>query len=405
MLIRLSWKNIWRNRLRSGTILGAIAIGLFAGTFMSALISGWVTNSIEADIRNQLSYIQIHSPGFEDNNDISAWFKQSDVEQAIRQTQEITNVSFRLKINGILASAANVAGVSIRAVDVESEKATSNLYQAIPDSCGSFLEDEKMPVVISKIMAEKLNVRLKSKVIFTFQNANGEMQSLAFRVGGIFKTSNSAFDEGMVYVRISDIFEVSGLPEGMVHEAGLMVDKMATAVVAESKLKVLLPDMDVMRWDKMQPELGLMYSWIDMLTMIILVVFLLGLSFGIINTMLMAVLERTHELGMLGAIGMSKRRIFNMIMLETIFLTGVGSLVGIFIGAAIIGWASKSGIDLTLVGGDMFEDYAFVTIVYPVMNLKMFLQIVGLVIITGIISSIYPARKALKLNPLEAIRQ
>ena len=405
MLIRLSWKNIWRNRLRSGTILGAIAIGLFAGTFMSALISGWVTNSVEADIRNQLSYIQIHSPGFEDNNDINTWFKQSDVEQAIRQTQEITNVSFRLKINGILASAANVAGVSIRAVDVESEKATSNLYQAIPDSCGSFLEDEKMPVVISKIMAEKLNVRLKSKVIFTFQNANGEMQSLAFRVGGIFKTSNSAFDEGMVYVRISDIFEVSGLPEGMVHEAGLMVDKMETAVVAESKLKVLLPDMDVMRWDKMQPELGLMYSWIDMLTMIILVVFLLGLSFGIINTMLMAVLERTRELGMLGAIGMSKRRIFNMIMLETIFLTGVGSLVGIFIGAAIIGWASKSGIDLTLVGGDMFEDYAFVTIVYPVMNLKMFLQIVGLVIITGIISSIYPARKALKLNSLEAIRQ
>lgn len=87
-------------------------------------------------------------------------------------------------------------------------------------------------------------------------------------------------------------------------------------------------------------------------------------------------------------------------MLETIFLTGVGSLIGIVIGATIIVWTSHKGIDLSIVGGDLFEDYAFVTIVYPVMNLKMFFQIVGLVIITGILSSIYPTRKALKLNSL-----
>ena len=405
MLMRLSWKNIWRNKLRSGTILGSIAIGLFAGTFISAIISGWVDNSVEADIRNQLSYIQIHSPGFNDDNDINAWFMQTDVEQAIQQTPEITDASFRLKINGMLASASNVAGVSVRAVDVEAEKATSTIYQTIPDSCGSFLEEGRMPVVISKRMAEKLKVRLKSKIVFTFQDTEGEMQSLAFRVGGIFKTSNSAFDEGTAYLRKSDIFDATGLPEGAVHETGLMVDKLETALVADSKLETLLPNMDVQRWDEIQPELGLMYSWIDMITIIILVIFLFALSFGIINTMLMAVLERSRELGMLGAIGMSKRRIFNMIMLETIFLTGVGSIIGIIFGMLIIGWTSQSGIDLTFMGGNLFEDYAFVTVVFPEMNIKMFFQIVLLVILTGIISSIYPAGKALKLNPLEAIRQ
>ena len=405
ILIRLSWKNVWRNKLRSGTILGSIATGLFAGTFMSALIAGWVINSAEADILSQLSHIQIHSPGFTDDNDINAWFIQSEVEEAILQTPEITNFSFRLNINGMLSSAANAIGVSIRAVDVEAEKSTSNLYIFIPDSCGSFLADEKMPILISKKMAEKLKVRLKSKVILTFQDVTGEIQNLAFRVSGIFKTSNSAFDEGTVYMQINDIFNSTGLPEGARHEAGIMVNKLETAPVAEKKLKALLPGMDIQRWDEIQPEIGLMYSWIDMYTTIILVIFLFALSFGIINTMLMAVLERTRELGMLSAIGMSKKRIFNMIMLETIFLTFVGSIVGIVIGIIVIGWSSQSGINLTFLGADLFDDYGFVAIVYPAMNLKMFMQIVLLVILTGILSSIYPARKALKLNSIEAIRQ
>jgi len=250
-----------------------------------------------------------------------------------------------------------------------------------------------------------LKVRLKSKVIFTFQDATGDMQSLAFRVSGIFKTSNSAFDESTVYIKIDDIFSVTGLPEGARHQAGLMVDKLETAPVAESKLKALLPDMDIQRWDEIQPEMGLMFSWIEMLTMIVLVIFLLALSFGIINTMLMAVLERTRELGMLGAIGMSKRRIFSMIMLETIFLTFVGSLIGIILGAVIVGWTSRNGIDLTFIGGNLFEDYAFVAVVYPKLNMKMLIQITVLVILTGILSAIYPARKALKINSLDAIRQ
>jgi ABC-type lipoprotein release transport system permease subunit len=404
ILIHLAWKNVWRNKLRSGTILGAIAVGLFAGTFMSALMSGWIITSVEADIRNQLSYIQIHQEGFSEDQDINAWFMQTEAEEAIRKIPEITQASFRLKINGMLASAANVAGISVRAVDVTSETATSTLNQAIPDSCGSFLTEGKMPVVISKKIAEKLKVRLKSKIVLTFQDTEGEMQSLAFRVGGIFKTSNSAFDKGTIYVRKSDIFALTGLPEGAVHEAALMVDDLEMAPIASDKLKAQLSGVEIQRWDEIQPELGLMYSWIGLMTTIFLAVFLLALSFGIINTMLMAVLDRTRELGMLGAIGMSKRRIFNMIMLETVFLTCVGSFIGIILGGIVIGLTSRSGIDLTFMGGDLFDDYGYVSVVYPTMHVKMFVQIVVLVILTGFLSAIYPARKALKLNSLEAIR-
>ena len=138
--------------------------------------------------------------------------------------------------------------------------------------------------------------------------------------------------------------------------------------------------------------------------MIILGIFLFALSFGIINTMLMAVLERTRELGMLGAIGMSKRNIFSMIMLETIFLTLVGGVVGIILGIAVILPTMETGIDLSFFMQDQFEDFGFASKVYPILNMAMLMQIVGLVILAGILSAIYPARKALKLKPLEAIR-
>ncbi|MDR1879336.1 MAG: FtsX-like permease family protein [Tannerellaceae bacterium] len=406
MLISLAWKNIWRNKLRSGMILGAIAIGLFAGTFMTAFLSGWIEHSVISDIQNQLAYIQVHDPGFAANNDIKACFLQDEAMVAkIASAGEVAAVSYRLRLNAMLASAAAAVGVSVKGVDVAAEKAVFTLHETIPDSCGAFLPDEgRMQIVISRKTAEKLKVRLRSKLVLTFQDTGGEMQSLAFRVGGIFKTANAAFDEGTVFVRKSDIFAYTGLPEGAVHEAALMTGGFETCRTASERLQSLLPGLDVQTWDQVQPELGLMLSWIGLMNGFILAIFLLALSFGIVNTMLMAVLERTHELGMLACIGMSKRRIFRMIMLETVFLTGVGSLLGIAAGLSVVGLTARSGIDLTFLIEDQFEDYGFASVVYPVMRAGTFMQIVALVALAGLLSAIYPARKALKLEPLEAIR-
>jgi ABC-type antimicrobial peptide transport system permease subunit len=119
----------------------------------------------------------------------------------------------------------------------------------------------------------------------------------------------------------------------------------------------------------------------------------------------MAVLERTRELGMLGAIGMSKRKIFNMIMLETVFLTLLGSAVGIVLATAVLLPTLNSGIDLSFFMEDQYEDFGFASMVYPILHLRMFVEIILLVILAGILSAIYPARKALGLKPLEAIKQ
>lgn len=406
MITSLAWKNIWRNKLRSGVIMGAIAIGVFGGTFLTAFMSGWVLGAVDDCINNQLSHIQVHRQGFIANNDVNAVFDRDSMKAMIAAEPAVTSVSYRLSVNGMLASAANIASITAKGVSVEEEKAVSSLWRQIPDTLGSFLPDDaRMPIVISRETAEKLKIRLRSKIVFTFQDAGREMQSLAFRVCGIYKTGNSAFDETTVFVRRDDVLPYLALPGNAAHEAAVRVGDMEDCPPAAARLKASLPEFAVQPWDELNPTMALSYSMTGMMAAIFLGIFLLALSFGIINTMLMAVLERTRELGMLGAIGMSRRRIFRMIMLETVFLTLAGGIAGVVLGAVAITFTAQSGVDLSFMVGDSFEDFGYGSTVYPVMNAAMFAEVIALVIAAGILSAIYPARKALKLNPLDAIRE
>ena len=402
-IIKLAWKNIWRNKVRSGVILGAIAIGVFSGTFMVSFMNGWTIGTVNSDIKSQYSHIQIHDTAFLANNDIHAYFYREEVE---KKMQSDSKVAYRLNLNGMLASAHTALGVTAKGVWADEEKDVTDVWQHIPDEMGNFLdEDARMAIVISSRTADKLKVRLRSRIVFTFQTIQGDMQSIAFRVGGIYKTTNAMFDEANVFVRYTDIFDYTGLPEGAIHEAAILLSDIETSKVVAPQLKALFPNMEVREWTEINPALAMSLAYVDFMGIIILGIFLLALSFGIINTMLMAVLERTQELGMLGAIGMSKVKMFNMIMLETVFLTLLGGIVGIILGVALILPALNTGIDLTFLMGDQFEDFGFSSIIYPILNIGMVIEIVVLVILAGILSAIYPAKKALKLKALEAIRQ
>jgi len=418
-LYKLSWKNIWRNKTRSGVILGAIALGLFAGTYLSAFMTGWMVGTVRDEINTNISHIQIHDTAFAANNDINACFLRQDIETMLSKIspEYAVAATYRLNINGMLSSANNAVGVRANGVNPDDETAVSTVWQTIPDSLGAFLPDDaKMPIVISHKIADKLKIRLRSKIVFSFQDAAGEMQTISFRVCGIFRTANTAFDESNVFVRYDDILAVTALPEGAVHVAAIRLadsqtDSQQASLPLEkieavaTQIKTLFPDYDVKSWRELNPTIAMSLDWTDIMATVILAIFLLALAFGIINTMLMAVLERTRELGMLRAIGMSRRKVFTMIMLETVFLTLTGSVAGVILATAILIPSIHSGIDLSPLMGDVFEDYGFSSVVYPAINIGMFVEILLLVIVAGILSAIYPARKALKLNILESIRK
>lgn len=405
ILIKIAWRSIWRSKMRSAVVIFAIASGLLGGLFSSAWMNGMAQQRVKNTFAYEIGHIQLHHPSYAENSDVRQTIKNtSDKLKNLDTVNGVQGVTERILVTGMSATANKNLGVNIIGVDPVEEKQVFEIYKKIDSSSGDFFDAKKKnSIVISRALADELKARLKSKIVLTFQDYNGEITGAAFKVVGIFKTDNNPWDKMHVFVKNEDLRRVLALPENESHEIVLLLDDFENAEIIASKLRSKYPEVKVEDWAEISPYLSLMSEYMDTMMGLFMAIILGALGFGIVNTMLMVVLERTRELGMLMAIGMNKRKIFMMIMLETIFLALVGALFGELLSLLIINYFNKSGIDLSSVAEGM-ESVGYAAITYPMLEPYRYLQITVLVIITGVLASIYPAFKALKLHPAEAIR-
>lgn len=255
-----------------------------------------------------------------------------------------------------------------------------------------------------RIKEAAIKYRLNRKIVISFQSLDGHIAYDAFRVKGIYKTGNSAFDGMNLFVRSSDIAPVAALQPGQVNQIAILLNSVKEDKLVAAQVQNILPGAEVQTWDKIMPEAAMYSTAMNYYLFVFLVIILLALGFGIVNTMLMAVLERVKELGMLMAVGMNRKRVFNMIMLETVFLGLLGAMAGTIFCYLLIWYTGHTGIDLSAMYQEGLEAFGFSAKVYPMIGAESFFEILFMVILTGILASIYPARKALKLNPSEALR-
>ena len=254
-----------------------------------------------------------------------------------------------------------------------------------------------------KIKEAAWNYREGSKLILSFLDINNNQTGAAFRISGIFRTNNDMFEELYLFVPIEELRQLTGMKEGTYHRAIAKLEDNDITNSVTSEIRQKLTDYEVLNWKEIQPDLAMIADFIGQIYAIFMVIILAALAFGIVNTMLMAVLERTRELGMLMAVGMNRRKIFIMIMLESIFLSIVGGFAGMAVSEVVIAITGKTGINLMKYSEGM-EAIGYSAHLFPTIDAQFFVSTTILIVLTGIISSIYPARKALKLNPVEAIR-
>ena len=403
MLSIISWRNVWRSKGRSFVVIGAIILGIWALTFAMGFSRSFIQNYIDNAINSEYAHIQIHHPKFQANKDIQMKIDNGyEMAEEIRQMPEVKSVTARSVISGMVNSAQTAGGVQIFGIKPEHEANVFGLNRDIKE--GSYFDGVKRnPIIIGQDLAEKLHVDLKSKIVLTFTDAEGNIVSGAFRIAGIFKSSSPILNQTAVYVKAEDLHRLLN-ETNLVHEVALKIDDTEQLATFKNNLQSKYPDLKIQTWKELAPELELMVNQSSVSIMILLAIIMLALGFGIVNTMLMAVLERMKEIGMLMAIGMNKIRVFFMIILETVMLALIGGPIGLIFGYVTIKIFQSTGLDLSNYAEGL-EQFGYGNIIYPMLELQYYIYMALGVIITAILGAVYPAIKAIKLRPVEALHK
>ena len=401
-LIKISWRNVWRNKLRSFVVIISVVFGLLGGIIIIAMSYGLNEERMNNAVKTYLSHIQIHNKSFSEEYNIKHTIDNLDgIKNAIDNDSRVVSYSKRIILNGMLSNSNGSYGIQVKGVDPIEEAKVTNTYEKIIE--GEYFKSKRdNTILVGKKLADRLNLKIKSKVVITFQDENYELTSLLYRVEGIFRSGNSRYDEANVFVKNVSI--TKNLPNfSGYHEIPILLTDIELRNQVKNDLISKNSNNLIEGWDDISKDLAYANEMLAAVLYIFMMIILSGLSFGIVNTMLMAILERRKEIGMLMSIGMSRFKIFLMISFETMFLSIVALPIGLILSYSIVEYYSVVGIDLSIVEAGL-ENFGVGTRLYfKVPNQEYFIVAI-MVFVISIISSIFPSVRALKINPVEATK-
>ena len=400
MLTQIAWRNVWRSKGRSSVVIGSMVIGIWAMAFGGGFMRSFLISYIETAIKHETSNGQIHNPEFKKDLNIQYTIENPDsLLHELNKTKSINRSTARSIVNGMVSSPRQATGVKIVGVDPISEASVTELDSLVSE--GEYFVGSSNPVLLGEKLAEKLQVKVKSKVVLTFQDKGGSITAARFRIVGILHSASLNINESSVFVLRSDLNRLLNIGEAA-HEIAYTTFPDAEDDRIAAQLKNKFPGYSVESWRELSPALVFMEQWMAASLKVLIIIIMSALAFGIVNTMLMAVLERIHELGMLMALGMKRGRVFVMVMLETVFLSTIGGPLGLLAGFITISGLAEKGIDLSNYSEGL-EAIGYESVLRPVLDPSDYIQIVVGVLITAILASIYPAWKAIRVKPVEAL--
>ena len=404
MILSLAWKNIWRSKRRSFVVMSAVAIGVWSVIFMVSFYNSLIGAISRNSLQHDYSHIQIHHEGYLSDPGLDFQLRNpSKLLEFPSQIADIKAASGRLIVNGMVASPKTNLGIQVYAIDPADEAAVTDLPSFL--TAGDYFTNIKRnPILLSQKLAEKLKVKVRSKVVITVQDMEANIRAGAFRVSGIFHSKSPRINKDVIYVRHTDLSNLLNTTDSSFNEFAYLLKDNESLIKTKKTMEVKTDNL-VRTYREIAPEFDLIEEASAVSKQVITVIVMLALLFGIINTMLMAVLERTKEIGMLRAIGMYKRKIFLMIVLETSMISMVSAPVGLIAGFLTNVYFEKTGgMDLSQYAGAL-EQYGGDAIFYPEIAQSTYFFLMLVVIMTALMGAIYPAIKAVNLKPLEAIRK
>ena len=400
LVVTLAWRNLWRHTRRTLMILFAFALGVWSMVVIASISRGSMEQSLDKSILNLTGHIQLHAPGYRDDPAIEYRFAQpgADLREALAGRDIIAWAS-RVRIPAVVASERESAGVTLVGIDPERERGLSFIPDAITE--GRFLESPDDPgVVLGRKLAERLETGIGKRVVLMSQDVNNRIGDRGFRVVGLFDTLPQQTEEAFVFIGRATAQQTLKMDE-TVNEIAVMTVSRDRPEGPLSRLRAAAPDLEAEPWTAIEPLLTLTREITDVILFIWYAIVFSAMSFGLINTLLMAVFERTREFGLFQALGMPPRHILGQVLVESLILLLLALLLG-----NLLAWATiaslMGGIDLSAVAEGM-ELMGIAPMIYPAWAPADIIAANTLVFVLGLAASLYPAWRASRQVPVEAI--
>lgn len=415
-MFKLAWRNIWRNKRRTIITFLAVTVGVMTLIFMQSYINGIMDNSTETMIKFDIGHIKIvHREYLRLKRIMPREYLVPELdrlEEMVSETPGVVMIDPRVRFN-VLVSQGQNNDVAV-AIGCDPALLDQNVKLSRRIVEGRYLEGSGLDIMVGRKLADKLNVGVNDELLLVATDINYSSYALPFRVVGIFETGYTYMDKYLLFMTLNQGQKMLDCGDSA-HEVLLFVKDPDQAIQLSEEIRSRLkkadyaPDIQVIPWqkDEILEELVPMMKniWGGIMAIIMLIVGLV-----ILNTMLMTVMERYHEIGVMKALGFKNREVFSMILTEAFYIGVMGAIIGAAIGAPLSAWVEKTGIDLTkMLGEGMLEKFdipipMFGTVIYPDFSISIMVGAVFFGILVALVAVLYPALKSLRMSPVEAFR-
>lgn len=405
-IVILAWRNIWRNKRRSLVVISAVALGIIAMMLSMGIMNAMNGQMLENTISTSLGHIAIHRAGFQDAMNLDRSFQPGpEIIAAVERTPRLRAWAPRVKVQGIARSSETSQGILLVGVDPEKERRTTKLYDyTLKNSDSVYLTSTSSnDVLISENLAKKLNLLPGDKLVLMVQDAKREITGSALRICGLYRTPVESFDRYMVFAGIDLVRDMTGLGAQLSELSIVLADRdLAPAAKRFLRSAAHDPSLEVLTWMDMAPSLVSVVKVFDTMMYIFFSIIFITVIFSVVNTLIMAVMERFREIGVMKSIGTRPYWVFAMILLESFLLCLTGLAAGIAAGALILWPFSIYGIDLSMFSASM-RWWGTGSILFPYVKGTDIAAGAIIVLMTAVLASLYPAFKAARIRPLDAI--
>ena len=405
MDVQIAWRNVWRNPRRTAVIVIAVVIGIWSMIFLGALMRGIIRGMIDNGIDTLTGHIQIHQRLYPDDPSIDNRIADPEAIDRVldRRLPAGSRWAARVRVSAVVNTARHNTGVTLVGIDPDREAGVSFIGSAVTE--GRYLDaTDANAILVGRALAERFETGLGRKLILMSQDSNGRIASRAYRIRGIFQSEMEATEKQFVFVTRSSAQAMLAMGPA-VSEIAIRLPDGDTARQTARMLGAQLSgrDLSVRSWQAALPLLQTYLNLYDSFIQIWFVVVFVAMGFGILNTTLMAVFERMREFGLLKALGMRPWRIVRGILTEALFILLVGMGIGNLLGLVSCWALSFHGIDLSALAEGVA--YAGMSrVIFPVVLLKDLLGANLVVLLLGLLVCLYPAVKAARFTPVEAMR-